>query len=190
MGKSMGRNGLRAHPGATGLLIALVLALAGPIASANACAGAGAKLPQLSAAQAQRAVVCLINKKRARFHAHKLHANNLLAQAAAEHSGSMNQLNYFSHDSSSDGSPLSRITATGYMSGASSWMIGENLSWGTDRLVTPKSTVAAWMASPEHRTVMLLPSFREIGIGFVPGSPTGSDESAAGIYTADFGFLG
>jgi uncharacterized protein YkwD len=184
----MSRKGIRRHPGATGLLVALALALAGPITSASACAGASATPPQLSGAQAQRVVICLINKKRAHFHARKLHANHLLAQAAAEHSGSMNQLNYFAHDSSSDGSPVSRITATGYMSGASSWMVGENLSWGTDHLSSPKGTVAVWMASPEHRTVMLSRSFREIGIGFVPGSPTGSEESAAAIYTADFGF--
>jgi uncharacterized protein YkwD len=184
----MSRKGLRRHPGATGLLVALALALAGPITSANACAGASAKPPQLSAAQAQQAVVCLINKKRAHFHARKLRANHQLSQAAAEHSTSMNQLNYFSHDSSSDGSPVSRISATGYMSGASSWMVGENLSWGTDILSSPRGTVAAWMHSPEHRMVMLSRSFRQIGIGFVPGSPTGSEETAAAIYTADFGF--
>jgi uncharacterized protein YkwD len=74
------------------------------------------------------------------------------------------------------------------MSGASSWMVGENLSWGTEVLSTPKGTVSAWMHSPEHRSVMLSRSFREIGIGFVPGSPTGSDEGAGAIYTADFGF--
>ena len=44
------------------------------------------------------------------------------------------------------------------------------------------------MHSPEHRSVMLSRSFREVGIGFVPGSPTGSDEGAGAIYTADFGF--
>ena len=184
----MSRKGIRGHSGATGLLVAVVLALAGPIASANACAGAGAEPPQLSAVQAQQAIVCLINKKRAHFHARRLHANHLLANAAAEHSSSMNQLNYFAHDSSSDGTPVDRIRGAGYMSGASSWMVGENLSWGTDVLSTPKGTVSAWMHSPEHRTVMLSRSFREIGIGFVPGSPTGSDEGAGAIYTADFGF--
>jgi uncharacterized protein YkwD len=184
----MSRKGLRGHPGATGFLVALALVLAGPVASASACAGASAKPPQLTQAEAKRAVICLINKKRAHFHAHKLRGNHSLTNAAAEHSGSMNQLNYFSHDSSSDGSPVDRMRGAGYMSGASSWMVGENLSWGTDRLASPKGTVAAWMASPEHRSVMLSRSFREIGIGFVPGSPTGSEEGAAAIYTADFGF--
>jgi uncharacterized protein YkwD len=181
----MSRKGLRGRLGIAGLLVAL--ALAGPIASASACRGAGQKPPQLTASEAKRAVICLINKRRARFHAHKLHGNAQLTQAAAGHSTSMNNLNYFAHDSSSDGSPVSRISATGYMNGASFWTVGEDLGWGWGSNATPKSAVAAWMNSAEHRSVLLSPSFRDIGIGFAPGSPTGSDENGSGIYTADFG---
>jgi uncharacterized protein YkwD len=166
----------------------IALALAGPIASAGACKGAGLGPTQLSAAQAQSAVVCLMNQRRRHLHAHKLHSNGLLAQAAVQHSSSMNQLNYFSHDSSSDGDPLSRITNTGYMSGASSWGVGENLVWGTGSQATPQRAVASWMASPEHRQIMLSRDFREVGIGFVAGSPTGGDEGGSAIYTADFGY--
>jgi uncharacterized protein YkwD len=181
----MSRKGIRGHLGIAGLLIAL--ALAGPIASASACAGARQKPPQLTAAQAKRAVICLINKRRAHFHAHKLRGNSQLTRAAEGHSTSMNDLNYFAHDSSSDGSPVSRISATGYMNRTSFWTVGEDLRWGWGTDSTPKSAVAAWMHSAEHRSVMLSPSFRDIGIGFAPGSPTGSDESGSGIYTADFG---
>jgi uncharacterized protein YkwD len=184
----MSRKGIRGHSGATGLLVAVVLALAGPIASANACTGAGAEPPQLSAAQAQQAIVCLINKKRAHFHARRLHANHLLANAAAEHSSSMNQLNYFAHDSSSDGTPVDRIRGAGYMSGASSWMVGENLSWGTQVLSTPKGTVAAWMHSPEHRKILLRPSYREVGVGVVEAGPH-TKAAPAATFTADFGVV-
>jgi uncharacterized protein YkwD len=182
----MSRKGLRAFSGAAGLLT--VLALAGPIASAAACKGAGQTPTQQTAAQAKRAVICLINHRRARVHLRKLHGNRLLTQAAEVHSASMNTLNYFAHDSSSDGSPVSRISATGYMSGASFWTVGENLGWGVGGESTPRKLVAAWLASPEHRSVMLSRSFREIGLGLVPGSPTGTEEGAAAIYTADFGF--
>jgi len=182
----MSRKGLRGHLAAAGLLIAL--ALAGPIASAEACSGALQTPPELTAPEAKQAVICLINHRRAHFGDRKLHGNSLLTTAAEDHSASMNNLNYFSHDSSSDGSPVSRITSTGYLAGASFWMVGENLRWGTGPLASPKSVVAAWMKSAEHRHVMLTGTFREIGIGFVPGSPTGTDEAAAAIYTADFGF--
>ena len=182
----MSRKGLLRHLAAAGLLLAL--GLMGPIASASACAGAGQRSPQLSQSQAKRAVICLINKKRAHFHLHGVHGNGKLTRAAEDHSASMNNLNYFAHDSSSDGSPVSRISSTGYMSGASFWSVGENLRWGWGTESTPKSAVSAWMHSPEHRMVMLTPSFRDIGIGFASGSPTGSDENGSAIYTADFGY--
>jgi uncharacterized protein YkwD len=182
----MSRKGLRRHLAAAGLLLAL--AVLGPVASASACKGAQLTPPQLSPAQAKRAVICLINHRRAHFHKHKLHTNGKLTRAASGHSASMNNLNYFAHDSSSDGSPVSRISSTGYMRGASFWTVGENLRWGWGNEASPASAVAAWMQSPEHRHVMLMGSFREIGIGFVDGSPTGSDENSAAIYTADFGY--
>jgi uncharacterized protein YkwD len=164
------------------------MALAGPIASAGACRGTGLGPTQLSAAQAQSAIVCLMNQHRRHFHATKLHGNWLLAQAATEHSSSMNQLDYFSHNSSSDGDPVSRISNTGYLSGASSWGVGENLVWGTGSQATPQRAVASWMASAEHRTIMLSRNFHQVGIGFVAGSPTGGDEANSAIYTADFGY--
>jgi uncharacterized protein YkwD len=144
--------------------------------------------PQLTADRAEQTVICLINKRRAHFHLRNLHASSQLAAAAEDHSVSMHTLHYFSHDSSSDGSPVSRISSTGYMSGASSWMVGENLRWGTGSFASPKSAVAAWMASAEHRHVMLDGTFREVGIGVVPGSPLAAQENDAAIYTADFGF--
>jgi uncharacterized protein YkwD len=182
----MSRKGIRKVLSAAGLVTAL--ALAGPIASASACKGAGLGPSQLSPAQAQTTIICLMNQRRRHFHAPKLHGNGRLSQAAVEHSSSMDQLNYFSHDSSSDGDPVSRITNTGYMSGVSSWGVGENLVWGSGSLATPRQAVASWMNSPEHRTIMLSRSFREVGIGFVAGSPTGGDESSSAIYTADFGY--
>ena len=45
-------------------------------------------------------------------------------------------------------SPPPRIRATGYLSSAGAWRIGENLAWGTGDLATPKLIMAAWMARP------------------------------------------
>src|SRR5947207_4897362 len=115
----MSRKGLRGHLAAAGLLLAL--ALAGPIASAEACSGGRQTPPELTAAEEKQAVICLISQRRAHFGERKLHGNSLLTEAAEDHSASMNNLNYFAHDSSSDGSPVSRIAGTGYLQGASSW---------------------------------------------------------------------
>ncbi len=51
------------------------------------------------------------------------------------------------------------------------WTVGENLAWGTDSLSSPGAIMAAWMASPGHRTNILTADYREIGIGAVAGVP-------------------
>ena len=58
---------------------------------------------------------------------------------------------YFSHTSRSGNDMGDRIRSQGYLSGARSWMIGENLAWGSGERSTPRSIVRAWMNSPGHR---------------------------------------
>lgn len=64
----------------------------------------------------------------------------LLQSAAKSHSAAMDSDNFFSHDG--NGSPVDRIRSTGYLAGASSWMVGEDLHWGVGSQATPKATVA------------------------------------------------
>jgi uncharacterized protein YkwD len=100
----------------------------------------------------------------------------------------MDEQNFFSHTSPGGSSPQSRIQNAGYMSGASSWGIAENIRWGSGRLGSAKAAVAAWMNSPAHRSAMLSGSYRQIGVGVALGSPTGSGEGNAAIYTTTFGY--
>ena len=181
----MSRTGIRKVLSAAGLVTAM--ALAGPIASASACKGAGLGPSQLNPAQAQTTIICLMNQRRAKHGAPRLRYDAHLERAAQGHSTAMDAQNVFSHEG--DGSPLSRITGTGYLSGARSWGIGENLYWGTGGAGSARATVAGWMASPEHRTIMLSRSFRQVGIGvIVGGSPDGDGGADATIFTADFGY--
>jgi len=46
--------------------------------------------------------------------------------------------------------------------------------------------VAAWMHSPGHRRNIVDRSFRDIGVGFVHGTPS-NPRTNGGIYTTDFG---
>ena len=64
---------------------------------------------------------------------------------------------YFAHTSPTGSTVYSRIVGTGFVSGYS-WLGGETLAWGTGSLASPTSTVNAWLASPEHRAIMLSPS--------------------------------
>jgi uncharacterized protein YkwD len=152
--------------------------------SALGCPYSGLAPPALSGEQAELSVTCLVNKARRHHHARPLAWNPGLQIAARNHSAAMDLGNFFSHGG--DGSPLDRIRASGYLGGAS-FMVGENIGWGTGRQGSPKATVAGWMSSPTHRSAMLSRRFRNIGVGVAIGSPIGSGGQNSAIYTADFG---
>jgi uncharacterized protein YkwD len=113
-----------------------------------------------------------------------------LTRAAAEHSSAMVEQQFFSHHSPIGTSPVSRIEASGYLSRAGWWAIGENIRWGSGVEATPQAAVVAWMNSPGHRQTLLSPRWRHVGIGVSAGSPADSDDPTATTYTADFGARG
>jgi uncharacterized protein YkwD len=171
-----------------GLAIALVIAglLATWAPSALACQGGRLPTSRLTVDQARLTVTCLINGNRARHHVKPVYANLPLGVAAQTHTDAMVAQNFFSHGG--DGTPASRAANAGYMIGASSWGVGEDLFWGAGSLSSPRATVHAWMTSTEHRSVLLSKSFRQIGVGVDQGSPAGADNPGTGTYTALFGF--
>jgi uncharacterized protein YkwD len=77
----------------------------------------------------------------------------------------------------------SRIVGSGFVNGYS-WVGGEPLAWGTGTLATPLGTVKAWLASPEHRTIMLSPTYRWVGISRTCGIYDG--HASACVWTADW----
>src|SRR5437762_3575611 len=58
---------------------------------------------------------------------------------------------------------------------------GEDLAWGP---ASASWVVGAWLASPEHRAILLRPGFRRVGIGAFQG--TFSGRAGALVVTADF----
>jgi uncharacterized protein YkwD len=153
--------------------------------SALGCPYSGLAPSALSGEQAELSVTCLVNKARRHHDARRLAWNPGLQSAARNHSAAMDSGNFFSHGG--DGSPLDRIRATGYLGGASSWMVGETIHWGAGGQGSPKATVARWMSSSKHRSTMLSRRFRNIGVGVAMGSPMGGGGADTAIYTADFG---
>lgn len=134
---------------------------------------------------------CLVNRERVSRGERALTSSPLLARAAQSHSESMAFGGYFAHVGPGGDTPMSRIRAAGYRFKAHvSIAVGENIAWGTGRLSTPRSIVAHWMASPEHRANILDPLFRSTAIGVsshLPWSLSGGQ--AGGIYTEDFGSI-
>lgn len=133
-----------------------------------------------------RASVCLINRARARRGLPRLRINPKLSRAARRHTRDMVRRNYFSHYSPRGGDIVARTRRTGYLSGHFSWIVGENIAWGSGSRATPRSVVHAWLRSPGHRRNILNPRYRELGIGVVAAAPAHTRLPAA-TYTTTFG---
>ena len=166
--------------------LAMALLFAGSISAASAtCPYEDSTPSQLTIQAARDAVLCLINGHRAEYGLGNLVVNNSLQRTAQHHSKAMKVRKFFGH--TRDGSLVSRVRSSGFMAGASSWGVAEDLGWGSGGLGSPKSAVEAWMASPPHREA-LLGDFPQVGIGVAMGSPLRGQNRDAAIYTADFGY--
>ena len=170
----------------TAAVVLAMLALAAP-ASAAPCANATAQPGQASERVLAKATVCLVNKERSRRRMRALRENRRLSRAALSHTLDMVQRRYFEHVSKSGADVVDRLLSTGYLGRVRSWLVGENLAWGTDTLSTPRETVINWMNSPGHRRNILNRRFREIGIGVVFHAPRGTRDRVAATYTTTFG---
>jgi uncharacterized protein YkwD len=134
-----------------------------------------------------RSTLCLLNRERTTRGQRKLRLSKRLSRAAKRHSRDMVRRNYFSHNSLSGASFIDRIRGTGYMRGATMWMVGENLAWGSGRRSSPRMIVQSWMRSPGHRRNILTRRFRHIGIGIVFGAPANVGGRPAATYSTEFG---
>jgi uncharacterized protein YkwD len=117
-----------------------VLLFAVPSASAaGACSAANATAAKASKRALVRATLCVLNAERARHHLRPLRLNSRLSLAAQRHSRAMARRKFFSHTSPGGASFVDRIRSTGYLSGARSWTVGENIAYGSGSRSTPRS---------------------------------------------------
>jgi uncharacterized protein YkwD len=157
------------------------------VSAAASCPKATIPPPLISPPDYQASILCLLNAERHDRGLVALGGDAQLAQAAAGHSENMRHLSYFEHTDPDGTTFLQRITTTGYLQGTNTWLVGENLAWGSLLLGTPRALVNAWMHSPPHRANVLESRYRDVGIGAVSGSPNNPLASSAIIVTADFG---
>lgn len=171
---------------ALGLALIASAALSASRAAAIDCDHLDAHPSSTSLDTIERTTRCLVNKRRLKRDLHKLDRSGKLDDAARRHSRDMEGHNYFSHTSRNGASLIDRIRRTGYLSGSNSWLVGENIGWGSGSRSTPRSMVKAWMNSSGHKANILKPGFRDIGVGIARGAPRGGSSDAA-TYTTDFG---
>jgi uncharacterized protein YkwD len=125
-----------------------------------------------------------INQVRAEHGLAPLRPSRGLHRAAQRHSADMVARDYFGHTSPTGSTLYLRIMRSGFVYWGQ-WWAGEDLAWGTGTYGTPRATVKMWLASPEHRAILLSSRYRLIGLGRATGSFLG--HSGAVVWTADFG---
>ena len=166
----------------TGLLIA-----ASPAAAEQACTAGNATPAVASKREIVRATLCELNRERAHSGLRALKLNKKLSRAARLHVRDMTRRNYFSHDTLGGGSFVDRIRRQGYLRGARSWIVGENLAWGSRKYSRPSVIMRMWMNSPGHRANILNASFKEIGVGVAYDAPVAGGGKPVGTYATEFG---
>jgi uncharacterized protein YkwD len=133
------------------------------------------------------AILCLLNKERARHRLPALAQNAVLQRASQLHSEDMARRDFFEHDNPDGADPGLRMELAGYPR-VGTW-VGENLYWGEEAEATPVRAVEGWMHSPGHRANILRPEFAEVGVGVAYDAPIPASEHRSAVYTTDFGGL-
>ena len=160
--------------------------IGGVTAARAKCPGAGRRIGKSARARlkARRVLLCLLNRERRARRLHPLHSQPRLFKASFRHSRAMVKERFFAHVQPGGIGLTTRLLRTHYLP-SKGWIVGENIAWGRGAMDSPLNITRAWMNSTGHRANILNRGFRQIGIGIVPGVPTGSRRGAT--YTTDFG---
>jgi uncharacterized protein YkwD len=137
-------------------------------------------------AASEATMLQLINHARTSRGLHAVRVHAALGRAALAHSRDMMARDYFSHSSYAGASVASRARGAGYStSGCSHWEVGEVIAWGASYRGTPEAVFKAWMHSSEHRRIILIKRWRDVGLGACRGTFNGL--SGVVMYTVDVG---
>jgi uncharacterized protein YkwD len=163
-------------------------ATASASAPGRGCAGAALSPSPGNAASVEVATLCLVNQVRAAHRLHALHANGELRMLATSQVDAMVRWDYFADNRPPGVTPMALIASTRYPAHTKSLAIGQNIGWGTGEYATPISMVAAWMASPPHRKIILTSGYREAGAGVTATVPSFLEAEFPGAtYALEFG---
>src|SRR3954451_19740210 len=169
------------RPASLVLAVVVIAVLAAPAHAADpppACAGAAVPLGAAAPAAVEAAIASLVGAQPAAPGLPAGRPAAPLALAARRHAADMVARGYFAHVSPTGGTVDRRARRTGYLLEAPCWALGEDLGWAPPALATAEAVVAAWMASPSHRSVVLDRDFREIGVAVAGSAAVGEAPGA------------
>jgi uncharacterized protein YkwD len=156
-------------------------------ASASAACPADGRIPAAASSQdAAAALLCDLNVYRANAGLAPLRSDARLRDAAQDLASDMAQQRFFSHVSSDGRTLVERAKATGYIEPGISWIVRENIAWGSLALGTPAATALGWMRSDLHRANLLDSNVGDVGIALAFGAPSAGGGTGV-FYVADFG---
>lgn len=124
----------------------------------------------------ERTLLDLTNQERKARGLPALQWSDSLAKAASYHAAHMADYRYLDHDTRLPGGK--RISAKERISRFDASWCGENIAQGQR---SPEEVLADWMSSPGHRSNILQPEAKRIGVGHVSGywvQVFGRDEKA------------
>jgi uncharacterized protein YkwD len=138
----------------------------------STCADADLMPTATNSAAIGAATLCLVDRIRAAWRLVPLRPNSDLRRVASSQVRDMVRRDYFADRRPNGVTPMSLIGHTRYRAHAASVSVGQNIAWGTGPSSTPASIVAAWMASPPHRRVILTGAFRDAGVYALAAVPS------------------
>ena len=121
-----------------------------------------------------------VNARRAAAGAPPLTLDPRLGEAAQRHAEDMLRRSYYDHDSPEGLRPRDRIAQAGYPAA----LVAENIARG---LTSVDEAMNAWMQSRGHRSNLLNPAFREMGIGCAVGHSAVGSIGDTVLWVQDFG---
>lgn len=136
----------------------------------------------------ERSVAAEINVVRRAHGRSGLALSAPLQRAGEEHARNLAEAGLFAHNWS-DGTPFGTWIRRFYpVAHARTWSVGENLAWSAPG-VTAEQAVETWLASPEHRRILLGRRWRQLGLGVVAANGAGGVYSGQDVVVlaAEFG---
>lgn len=128
-------------------------------------------------------MLCMHNYARAASGLVPVIASKQLRVSSARKAKDMKSCNDFSHEACGR-SAFYWLRKVGFMRGT--YGAGENLAFGSGALGSVRTIMSNWLNSDEHRTILLMPAYREIGIGMAEGKFLG--HGGTQIWVAHLGY--
>jgi len=171
-------------------LFATFVAMVGtqPVAAAElppASACPGSDSASLTPSAETATMHCLVEWVRARHGLSGLRERSQLDRSSSMRAAAIRRCGQLSHTPCGQAfiQPFVRV---GYLRRRGT--VGENLAWGSGSLGSPRATLAAWLASPEHRANLLGRAWRDCGISLARGRLFGN--AGASLWILQFGRRG